>query len=240
MAKPMVVVTRAMPREALDLLARHFEVDANDADRAYTPKELVSHASGADALVAFLTDRIDDAVLASCPQLKVVANVAVGYDNIDVPAATRRNVLVSNTPGVLTEATADFAFALLLAVVRRIVEADRYVRDGNFKAWLMMGLHGYDLGERTLGIAGFGRIGQAVARRGRAFGMKVLYSGSRRAPAEIEDALEARFVDKATLLATSDVLSTSRSTRRRGTTSARPISERCGRPRSWSTPRAVR
>ena len=207
MAKPTVVVTRAMPREALDLLARHFDVDANEADRAYTPSELVSHADRADALVAFLTDRIDDGLLASCPRLKVVANVAVGYDNIDVPAATRRGVLVTNTPGVLTDATADFAFALLLAVVRRIVEADRYVRDGKFKAWLMMGLHGYDLGGRTLGIAGFGRIGQAVARRGRAFGMKILYSGNRRAATDIEDALEACFVDKATLLASSDILS---------------------------------
>ena len=207
MAKPMVVVTRAMPREALDLLARHFDVDANDADRTYTPEELVSHARTADALVAFVTDRIDDAFLANCPNLKVVANVAVGYDNVDVPAASRRNVAVTNTPGVLTDATADFAFALLLAVVRRIVEADRYVRDGKFKAWLMMGLHGYDLSGRTLGIAGFGRIGQAVARRGRAFGMNVIYAGNRRAAADAEDALEARFVDKATLLATSDVLS---------------------------------
>jgi glyoxylate reductase len=207
MAKPTVVVTRAIPRDALDLLARHFHVDANDADRSYTPNELVSHARAADALVALLPDRIDDAFLASCPNLKVVANVAVGYDNIDVAAATRRNILVTNTPGVLTDATADFAFALLLAVVRRIVEADRYVREGRFKAWLMMELHGYDLRGRTLGIAGFGRIGQAVARRARAFGMNVIYSGNRRAAVDVEDAVEARFVDKATLLATSDVLS---------------------------------
>jgi len=207
MAKPTVVVTRAIPREALELLARHFVVDANEADRSYTPNELISHAAGADALVALLTDRIDDAFLARCPNLKVVANVAVGYDNIDVAAASRRNVLVTNTPGVLTEATADFAFALLLAVVRRIVEADRYVREGRFREWLMMGLHGVDLADRTLGIAGFGRIGQAVARRGRAFGMKVIYTGNRRAPPTIEDALAAHFVDKATLLADSDVLS---------------------------------
>jgi glyoxylate reductase len=207
MAKPTVVVTRAIPHAALDLLAHHFVVDANDADRSYTPEVLVSHAARADALVALLTDRIDDAMLAQCPKLKVVANVAVGYDNIDVAAAARRNVLVTNTPGVLTDATADFAFALLLAVVRRIVEADRYVRTGQFREWLMMGLHGVDLAGRTLGIAGFGRIGQAVARRGRAFGMQVVYAGNRRAPVELEDALEARFVDKATLLAQSDVLS---------------------------------
>ena len=207
MTKPTVVVTRAIPREALDLLARHFVVDANEADRAYTPDELISHAAGADALVALLTDRIDDAFFAHCPNLKVVANVAVGYDNIDVAAAARRNVLVTNTPGVLTEATADFAFALLLAVVRRIVEADRYVREGRFREWMMMGLHGVDLTDRTLGIAGFGRIGQAVARRGRAFGMKVIYTGNRRASPGIEDAFAAHFVDKVTLLASSDILS---------------------------------
>ncbi len=207
MAKPTVVVTRAIPLAALDLLARHFVVDANEADRSYTPEALVSHAAGADAMVALLTDRIDDAFLAQCPKLKVVANVAVGYDNIDVAAAARRNILVTNTPGVLTDATADFAFALLLAVVRRVVEADRYVREGNFREWLMMGLHGVDLAGRTLGIAGFGRIGQAVARRGRAFGMNVIYSGNRRASVELEDALDARFVDKAALLAESDVLS---------------------------------
>jgi len=155
MAKPTVVVTRAIPNAALDLLARHFDVDANEADRSYTPEVLVSHAARADALVALLTDRIDDALLARCPKLKVVANVAVGYDNIDVAAAARRNVLVTNTPGVLTDATADFAFALLLAIVRRVVEADRYVRDGHFREWLMMGLHGVDLAGRTLGIAGF-------------------------------------------------------------------------------------
>lgn len=207
MAKPTVVVTRAIPREALNLLQSHFVVDANELDRAYTPEELASHARAADALVAFLTDRIDDAFLAQCPKLKVVANVAVGYDNIDVAAATGRGVLVTNTPGVLTDATADFALALLLAVVRRIVEADRYVREGHFRAWLMMGLHGTDLAGRTLGVAGFGRIGQAVARRGRGFGMHVIYAANHRAPQAVEEELDATFVDKEALIATSDVLS---------------------------------
>jgi glyoxylate reductase len=125
MAKPMVVVTRAVPREALELLATHATVDANGADVGYTPEELVSHARNADAMVSLLTDRIDDAVLSQCPKLRVVANVAVGYDNIDVAAAARRGVAVTNTPGVLTDATADFAWALLLAVARNVVPADR-------------------------------------------------------------------------------------------------------------------
>jgi lactate dehydrogenase-like 2-hydroxyacid dehydrogenase len=207
MAKPTVVVTRAIPRAALDLLAGHCTVHANGADEAYTPDELVSHVRDADALIALLTDRIDDAFLARCPRLKIVANVAVGYDNIDVSAATRRGIVVTNTPGVLTDATADFAWALLLGVVRRVPEADAYVRAGRFTEWKMMAFHGGDLTGRTLGIAGFGRIGQAVARRGRGFGMHVIYTNTRRASQALEDELDARYVDKETLLASSDVLS---------------------------------
>ncbi len=207
MAKPMVVVTRAIPREALELLATHATVDANGADVGYTPEELVSHARNADAMVSLLTDRIDDSILAQCPRLKVVANVAVGYDNIDVAAAARRGVTVTNTPGVLTDATADFAWALLLAVARNVVPADRYVRDGRFREWMMMEFHGAELAGRTLGIAGFGRIGTAVARRGRGFGMHVIYANSRRVAQAIEEETGAHFVDKEALLASSDVLS---------------------------------
>jgi glyoxylate reductase len=207
MVKPTAVVTRAIPGEALALLARHFVVDANAADRAYTRDELVSHARDAVALVALLTDRIDDAFLAACPKLRIVANVAVGYDNIDVAAAARRNVLVTNTPGVLTDATADFAFALLLAVARRLVEADGYVRAGRFREWKMMELHGTELAGRTLGVAGFGRIGQAVARRARGFGLKILYTANRRVSEALEDELGARLVDKETLVAASDAIS---------------------------------
>lgn len=205
--KPTVLVTRAIPREALDLLAMHFTVDANDADRRYTPEELISHARDASAIVALLTDRIDEPVFAAAPRLKVVANVAVGYDNIDVAAAERHGVVVTNTPGVLTDATADFTFALLLATVRRIVEADRYVRAGAFREWRMMEFLGSDLAGRTLGIAGFGRIGQAVARRAAGFGMRVRYASRSRVALAIEDELGAEYVDKDGLLATSDVLS---------------------------------
>jgi glyoxylate reductase len=203
----MIVVTRAIPREALDLLAGHATVDANLPDTGYTPAELVSHARSADAVIALLTDRIDEALLVQCPKLKVVANVAVGYDNIDVGAAARHGVAVTNTPGVLTDATADFAWALLLAVARNVVPADAYVREGRFREWMMMEFHGAELAGRTLGIAGFGRIGQAVARRGRGFGMHVIYTNPRRVAAAIEEEIGAHFVDKATLLASSDVLS---------------------------------
>jgi len=207
MAKPMVVVTRAVPQAALELLAAHAAVDVNAADVGYTPEELISHAQSADALVTLLTDRIDEPILARCPNLKVIANVAVGYDNIDVAAAARRGVRVTNTPGVLTDATADFAWALILAVTRNVVPADRFVREGRFHEWMMMAFHGSELAGRTLGIAGFGRIGAAVARRGRAFGMHVIYASSRRAAVELEEEAGAHFVDKATLVASSDVLS---------------------------------
>jgi glyoxylate reductase len=207
MAKPTVLVTRAIPRAALDLLALHANVDTNAADIGYTPEELISHAKHADAMVSLLTDRVDAAMLAAAPKLKVVANVAVGYDNIDVAAAGAAGVLVTNTPGVLTDATADFAWTLLLATARNVIPADRYVRDGKFHEWMMMEFHGAELAGRTLGIAGFGRIGQAVARRGRGFGMHVIYTGPRRASQAVEEELDAQYVDKETLLASSDVLS---------------------------------
>jgi glyoxylate reductase len=207
MAKPTVLVTRAIPRDALALLADHAVVDANAADVGYTPGQLASRAERADAIVALLTDRLDEALFARCPMLQIVANVAVGYDNIDVAAAARHGVIVTNTPGVLTDATADFAFALILAVTRNVVPADRYVRAGSFREWKMMEFHGVELGGRTLGIAGFGRIGQALARRARGFGMHVIYTNRRSVASVVEEELGARRVDKETLIATSDVLS---------------------------------
>ena len=199
-------MTRRIPQDAIALLAQRCDVDENGDDRPYTPAELAARGAGADALVTLLTDRVDEALLRACPRLRVVANVAVGYDNVDVAAAARRGIAVTNTPGVLTDATADFALALILAVTRRVVEADRFVRDGRFTEWMMMGLLGAELRGRTLGIAGFGRIGQAVARRAVAFGMRVIYTGGRGADAVAAD-LGAHAVDKATLLARSDVLS---------------------------------
>ena len=207
MAKPTVLVTRAIPRAALDVLAMHAVVHTNEADIRYTPEALILHLQKADAVVSLLTDRIDAATIAACPHLKVVANVAVGYDNIDVAAATAAGIIVTNTPGVLTDATADFAWALLLATARNVVPADRFVRDGKFHEWMMMEFHGAELAGRTLGIAGFGRIGQAVARRGRGFGMHVIYTSPRRVAQTIEEELGAHRVDKETLVTASDVLS---------------------------------
>jgi glyoxylate reductase len=207
MVKPTVVVTRAIPRAALELLSLHANVNANEADVGYTPEVLRSHARSADGLVSLLTDRVDAALLAACPRLKVVANVAVGFDNVDVGAAARAGIAVTNTPGVLTDATADFAWALLLAAARNVLPADAYVRNGRFREWMMMEFHGAELAGRTLGIAGFGRIGQAVARRGSGFGMHVIYTNPRRVAQTVEDELNARYVDKQTLLVSSDVLS---------------------------------
>ena len=204
---PTVVVTRRIPADAIASLQSFFTVDYNDADEPLAREELLRRIRGADALVTLLTDRVDADMLAAAPRLRVVANVAVGYDNVDVAAARDRGIAVTNTPGILTDATADFAWALLLAVARRVIEADRYVRDGRFLGWEMMGFWGGDLAGATLGIAGFGRIGQAVARRGRAFGMRVIYAARHRAPSAIEDESDARLVDRETLFAHSDVLS---------------------------------
>jgi len=157
-------------------------------------------------LVCLLTDTIDEEILNAAPSLKVVSNVAVGYNNIDVAACTRRGVVVTNTPGVLTETTADFTWALLLAVARRVVEGDRYVRSGQFKEWQLLFLLGTDVHGKTLGILGFGRIGQAVARRARGFGMRLLYYDPQRVDRVVEDELGARYVDKAALLRESDFL----------------------------------
>jgi glyoxylate reductase len=207
MALPKVVVTRRVPQPAIARLAEHFEVDENTTDRPYSPGELAAACGSASAIVCLLTDKIDEALLERCPLLRVVANCAVGYDNIDVAAAARRDVIVTNTPGVLTDATADFAFTLILAVARRIVEADRFVREGKFGGWMMMDFLGGDLTDRTLGIAGFGRIGQAVARRGRGFGMRIVFTDEQPVDRSLLEELDAIAVDKDELLRSSDVLS---------------------------------
>ena len=178
-------------------------VDYNESDHALPKDELIKRLQGKGGLVCHIISAIDDEVL-SVPGLKVVSNVAVGYNNIDVAAAKRRGVVVTNTPDVLTETTADFAFTLLMAAARRVVEADRYVRAGQWKAWKWDLLWGADIHGKTLGVVGFGRIGRAVARRGLGFGMKVLYYDTVRADAAAERELNARPVDMDTLLRKSD------------------------------------
>jgi len=203
-----VYVTRVIPQPGIDLLREHLDVEVNESDEPLSADELRRRAGSHDALVTLLTDNIDAAVLQSGQgSLKIVANVAVGYDNIDVPAATAAGIMVSNTPGVLTETTADFAWALLMSVARRIPEAQSFLRAGRFQGWDIMMMLGQDIHGKTLGIAGFGRIGQAVAQRATGFGMKILYYDP---VVQAEDAarrLNATSVDLNTLLRESDFVS---------------------------------
>ena len=166
---------------------------------------MLAHAQGVHGLLTLLTDRVDDELLdAAGPQLKVVANLAVGFDNIDVPACTRRGIPVGNTPGVLTETTADLAFILMMAAARRLKEGIDYVREDRWKTWGPLLLLGVDVHGATLGIVGFGRIGREMAKRGRGFSMRILYHDVARASVEDEEALGAAFVPLDTLLAESD------------------------------------
>jgi len=178
MAKYRLFLTTQHPGDAVAMLSAEFQVDANvDREKPILPaNELLKGMRGCDAVICVLEDVISDEVMGACSNLKLVANVAVGYDNIDVEAATKRGILVTNTPGVLNETTADLAFALLMACARRVAEADRYVRDRLWKNWTPELMLGVDVYGKTLGIIGYGRIGQAVGRRGHGFGMEVLYT----------------------------------------------------------------
>jgi glyoxylate reductase len=199
-----IVVTRTIPEPALERLREAGEVEVSDADRALEPDELHALVAGAEGVVTMLHDRVDGAFLdAAGPQLRVVANVAVGYDNIDVDAARERGVLVANTPGVLTDATADLAIALLLAVTRRLGEGERLIRSDTGWAWAIDFMLGTSLQGKTLGIVGYGAIGRATAARARAFGMAIAYHQRH----EAEDAGDATFMALDDLLATSDAIS---------------------------------
>jgi glyoxylate reductase len=203
-----IVVTRRIPEPALELLHGAGDVWLSPHDRPLAPDELHAAAAGADAVVTLLHDRVDDAFLdAAGPGLRVVANVAVGYDNIDVPACGRRGVVATNTPGVLVDATADIAMALILCSTRRLGEGERMIRAGGTWSWSMFFMLGTGLQGKTLGIVGMGRIGAATARRARAFGMRVAYAGRRRADSALEQELDAAFLDLDELLATADVVS---------------------------------
>ncbi len=203
-----IVVTRWIPEPALDVLRSVGDVRLCEQDRALEPDELYEAVRGADAIVSMVHDRIDDSVLdAAGPDLKVVANVAVGYDNVDVAAVSRRGVVVTNTPGVLADATADLAFGLVLMLTRRLGEGERLLRSRTPWSWSMSFMLGTGLRGKTLGIVGLGGIGQAVARRARAFGMEIAYTGRNRVAPEIESELDARFLDRDDLLSQSDVVS---------------------------------
>jgi glyoxylate reductase len=194
---------------ALARLGDYFDVRYRDNPLPATGDELRSGTLACDALLCLLHDKIDARFLAGSPDLKAVANVAVGYDNIDVVEATKRGILVLNTPGVLTDATADLAFALLLAAARRVAEGDRYVRAGRWQGWTAELLLGRELKGKTLGIIGMGRIGEAVARRARAFGLKIIYTrqGHQHSDGRLEEAYGASRVSLGDLLLRSDFIS---------------------------------
>jgi glyoxylate reductase len=203
-----IVVTRRIPEPAIELLEGAGDVWVSPHDRPLATDELHAAVAGADGVVTLLHDRVDDAFLdAAGSRLRIVANAAVGYDNIDVRACSRRGVVVSNTPGVLTEATADIAFALILMATRRLGEGERLIRARTPWSWSMFFMLGSGIQGRTLGVVGLGKIGLATARRARAFGMEIAYAGRRRAPAEIETELAARFLPLEELLAQADVVS---------------------------------
>jgi glyoxylate reductase len=204
-----VLVTRPLVPEAMRALDGRCELDLYEGPPEAIPRdELLRRAAGKDGLLTLLTERVDAELLdAAGPQLKIVANHAVGFDNIDVPACTERGVLVTNTPDVLTEATADLAWALILASVRRVAEGDRFLRSRRPWVWGPSMMLGHDMSTKTLGIAGCGRIGRAVARRGTGFGMRIIYHDPIRLPSDVERSLGLAWVEFDTLLAESDIIS---------------------------------
>jgi glyoxylate reductase len=207
-ARPPVLVTRQLPQEALDRIVTRCDMTLYDGQDAMPRDELLAEIAGKAGAITLLTDRVDEELLSAAgPQLKVVANYAVGFDNIDLQACTRHGVLACNTPGVLTETTADIAFALMMAAARRIAEGDRFIRSGTAWIWGPLMMLGQDVHHATLGIVGFGRIGQALARRARGFSMRVLCHDVDRPPAEVEQELGAEYRDLEDLLRESDFVS---------------------------------
>ncbi|MCB2289904.1 D-glycerate dehydrogenase [Clostridium sp. CS001] len=207
MDKKKVYITRRIPEEAIKLLQEHFNVEINPQDRVLTREELIQNVKGKDAVLCVITDRVDKEVFeAAGAKCKIFANYGVGYNNIDIVAATENNIIVTNTPGVLDDATADLAWTLLMTVARRIIPADKFTRNGAFQAWDPMMFLGRDITGKTLGIVGAGRIGSNFAKKARAFDMKILYTGLRQ-NFKLEEELGAIYVDKETLLRESDFVS---------------------------------
>jgi len=194
MARPRVFVARKMAQEALDTIAQETEMDLWEGELPPPRDVLLQKVQDIDGLLSLLTDRVDAELMDATPKLKVVSNMAVGFDNIDVPEATRRGIVVGNTPGVLTETTADFAWSLIMATGRRVAEGDRWTRSGKWKTWGPMILLGHDIHHATLGIVGCGRIGLEVAKRARGFDMKVLYHDAIRRKPEEEKAYGLEYV----------------------------------------------
>ncbi len=207
MSQQKILITKRVYPEAVEFLKARFEVDYEGTNAGLTTDQLVERSRGCTAVVSQLTDKLGADVIARLDGVKIIANVAVGFDNIDVPAATAHGIAVTNTPGVLTETTADFAFTLLMATARRIPEGHAFVHSGEWKTWLIDLLAGQDIHGATLGVFGMGRIGVAMARRGKGFGMRILYCDAQPVPAEVERELNATRVSKEELLRESDFVS---------------------------------
>jgi gluconate 2-dehydrogenase len=207
MSKPRILVARAVFPETLARLAQHFEVEHNQDDATWTQQDLIARLQGKAGAFTTGTERIDATLLAACPELKVCANMAVGFNNFDVAAMTARGVLATNTPDVLTETTADFGFALLMATARRVAESEHYLRAGRWNKWRYDMFAGAEVHGSTLGILGMGRIGQGIAKRGaHGFGMNVIYHNRSRLSPQLEAECKARYVGKEELLRTADHL----------------------------------
>jgi glyoxylate reductase len=202
-----ILVTRILPDAARKLLDDQFDVEYPADPKGMDRAELLTRVADKEGLVCQLTEAIDEELLAAAPKLKIAATVSVGFNNIDVAACTRRKVVATNTPGVLDDTTADFAFALMLAVARRVVDGDTYLRAGKWTGWDVGQMLGADVWGKTIGILGFGRIGREVARRANGFKMRVLYFNRNRVDAGVEQEVKARYVEFDTLLRESDFLS---------------------------------
>ena len=206
-SRPAILIARTVFPEVVERLRAHFEVDHNHTDTVLSPAELAQRLQGKAGAMTTGSERIDAALLAACPELRIAANIAVGYNNFDVPAMTAAGVLATNTPDVLTETTADFGFALLMATARRVTESEHFLRAGLWNRWALDMFAGAEVHGSTLGILGMGRIGQAIARRGaHGFGMKVLYHNRSRLDAVTEAECKASYVSKDELLAQADHL----------------------------------
>lgn len=204
--KPKVYVTRLLPKPAMDRVNSYCDAKIWEGDLPPPRDTIIENIASVEGLLCLLTDKIDAPLMDKAPKLKVISNCAVGFDNIDVDAATKRGIAVGNTPGVLTETTADFAFALMMAAARRVAEGDRNVRAGKWKTWGPMILLGQDVFGSTLGIVGMGRIGAAMARRAKGFGMKIMYSDVIRQQPQTEKELGLEYVELGKLLAESDFI----------------------------------
>ena len=205
--KPKVFATHVLFAPARALLEKHFEVDYWTGQPRPPREELLRRVADKDALICLLTEKVNDELLDRAPHLRIAATVSVGYDNIDVAACTSRKIVATHTPGVLDDTTADFAFALLMAIARRIVEGDAWMRSGTWPGWNLDQLCGSDVSGKTLGVIGFGRIGRAMAKRAQGFDMRILYTDAMRAAPEVERDLHAEYVDRDRLLTAADFVS---------------------------------